>query len=83
MSAIALVIHVIVFLFLQELLIAVVADLIQICIILVTYNIGSTSFALELLALVDGHSISAVVASSISLRIDGVVVAASFRGAST
>ena len=78
LRTVALIVLVFVFLFLQELLVAVVAYLIQILIILVPYNIGSTGFALELLALIDGHSISAVVTTPVSLRINGMMIAASF-----
>lgn len=67
LRTVALIVLVFIFLFLQELLVAVVAD-----------NIGSTGFALELLALIDGHSISAVVTTPVSLRINGMMIAASF-----
>ena len=42
------------------------------------YNVGATVLALELLALVDSHSVGAVVAPPILLRMHWMMIATSF-----
>jgi hypothetical protein len=78
-----LIVNVVVILLLEELLVAIVTDLIQILDSIVTYNVGSTVFALELLAFVDCHSVGTVVAPPVLLRMDWMMIATSFGKASS